>query len=206
MCRLKNRRDAQRHRRSVQRGADPEHVVNMRERYQLSHSYLLYVGNIKPHKNLERLIEAFPLIRKEGRSDSSSSSSATKFPSCSRCAARARIRYPRVSPLSRLRAADPRSQSSIVLLPSSYSRRCMKASVCRRSKPWRAARLSSRRTCRRCRRSSATRRCSWIRTRPIDRRRHPQRAQKHAPSRGVEQAGSRAREGVFVGALGAARA
>ena len=47
----------------------PEHVVNMRERYQLSHSYLLYVGNIKPHKNLERLIEAFHLIRKEGRSE-----------------------------------------------------------------------------------------------------------------------------------------
>jgi glycosyltransferase involved in cell wall biosynthesis len=38
-----------------------------RERYQLSHSYLLYVGNIKPHKNLERLIEAFHLVRQQGR-------------------------------------------------------------------------------------------------------------------------------------------
>ena len=46
-----------------------EHVVNTRERYQLSHSYLLYVGNIKPHKNLERLIEAFHLVRSQGRSE-----------------------------------------------------------------------------------------------------------------------------------------
>jgi glycosyltransferase involved in cell wall biosynthesis len=35
----------------------------------LSHTYLLYVGNIKPHKNLERLIEAFYLVRAEGRSE-----------------------------------------------------------------------------------------------------------------------------------------
>jgi glycosyltransferase involved in cell wall biosynthesis len=44
-----------------------EHVVQTRERYQLSHAYLLYVGNIKPHKNLERLIEAFHLVREQGR-------------------------------------------------------------------------------------------------------------------------------------------
>ena len=31
----------------------------MRERYQLDHPFVLYAGNIKPHKNLERLIEAF---------------------------------------------------------------------------------------------------------------------------------------------------
>ena len=46
-----------------------EHVTQTRERYQLSHSYLLYVGNIKPHKNLERLIEAFHLVRQQGRSE-----------------------------------------------------------------------------------------------------------------------------------------
>ena len=46
-----------------------EHVMQIRERYQLSHSYLLYVGNIKPHKNLERLIEAFHLVRTQGRSE-----------------------------------------------------------------------------------------------------------------------------------------
>ena len=44
-----------------------EEFVQTRERYQLSHAYLLYVGNIKPHKNLERLIEAFHLVREQGR-------------------------------------------------------------------------------------------------------------------------------------------
>jgi glycosyltransferase involved in cell wall biosynthesis len=46
-----------------------EHVTQIRERYQLSHAYILYVGNIKPHKNLERLIEAFHLVRSQGRSE-----------------------------------------------------------------------------------------------------------------------------------------
>ena len=40
-----------------------------RERYQLTNSYILYVGNIKPHKNLERLIEAFHIVRSQGRSE-----------------------------------------------------------------------------------------------------------------------------------------
>lgn len=44
-----------------------EYVTQIRERYQLSQAYLLYVGNIKPHKNLERLIEAFHLVREQGR-------------------------------------------------------------------------------------------------------------------------------------------
>jgi glycosyltransferase involved in cell wall biosynthesis len=46
-----------------------EHVTQIRERYQLSHAYILYVGNIKPHKNLERLIEAFHQVRSQGRSE-----------------------------------------------------------------------------------------------------------------------------------------
>jgi glycosyltransferase involved in cell wall biosynthesis len=52
-------------------GLEPsdEQVRQTRERYQLSHSYILYVGNIKPHKNLERLIEAFHLVRNQGRSE-----------------------------------------------------------------------------------------------------------------------------------------
>ena len=37
----------------------------MRERYQLDGPFVLYVGNIKPHKNLERLIDAFHLVRRE---------------------------------------------------------------------------------------------------------------------------------------------
>jgi glycosyltransferase involved in cell wall biosynthesis len=35
-----------------------EDIERVRERYQLNDPYVLYAGNIKPHKNLERLIEA----------------------------------------------------------------------------------------------------------------------------------------------------
>ncbi len=38
-------------------------------RFDLSHPFVLYVGNIKPHKNLERLIEAFALARAGGPDD-----------------------------------------------------------------------------------------------------------------------------------------
>ena len=41
-----------------------DEVMRVRERYQLDDPFILYAGNIKPHKNLERLIEAFHLIRK----------------------------------------------------------------------------------------------------------------------------------------------
>src|SRR5262249_57710706 len=41
-------------------------VVRVRERYQLHDEFVLYAGNVKPHKNLERLIEAFDLVRKRG--------------------------------------------------------------------------------------------------------------------------------------------
>jgi len=40
-----------------------EDVARVRERYQLDHEFVLYVGNIKPHKNLVRLIEAFDVLR-----------------------------------------------------------------------------------------------------------------------------------------------
>jgi glycosyltransferase involved in cell wall biosynthesis len=41
----------------------------IRQRYQLDHPFLLYVGNIKPHKNLERLIDAFGRARAGGLDD-----------------------------------------------------------------------------------------------------------------------------------------
>jgi glycosyltransferase involved in cell wall biosynthesis len=41
-----------------------EQVARIRERYQLDHKFVLYVGNIKPHKNLVRLIEAFSRLRR----------------------------------------------------------------------------------------------------------------------------------------------
>ena len=43
-----------------------EEMDRVRERYQLEDQFVLYAGNVKPHKNLERLIEAFHLVRKRG--------------------------------------------------------------------------------------------------------------------------------------------
>ncbi|HEX9367513.1 MAG TPA: glycosyltransferase family 1 protein [Vicinamibacterales bacterium] len=40
-----------------------DEVARVRERYRLTDPFVLYAGNIKPHKNLERLIEAFHLMR-----------------------------------------------------------------------------------------------------------------------------------------------
>jgi glycosyltransferase involved in cell wall biosynthesis len=42
-----------------------DEVERVRERYRLNAPFVLYAGNIKPHKNLERLIEAFNLLRHE---------------------------------------------------------------------------------------------------------------------------------------------
>jgi len=49
-------------------GATPgdERVAQVRERYQLHHTFALYVGSIRPHKNLLRLIEAFHELRRSG--------------------------------------------------------------------------------------------------------------------------------------------
>jgi glycosyltransferase involved in cell wall biosynthesis len=41
----------------------------VRQRYQLDHPFVLYVGNIKPHKNVTRLIEAFGQARTDGLED-----------------------------------------------------------------------------------------------------------------------------------------
>jgi glycosyltransferase involved in cell wall biosynthesis len=47
-------------------GIEPleEDVVRVRERYQLHDEFVLYAGNVKPHKNLARLIEAFHAVRR----------------------------------------------------------------------------------------------------------------------------------------------
>jgi glycosyltransferase involved in cell wall biosynthesis len=46
-----------------------EAIERVRERYQLNHQFVLYVGNIRPHKNLVRLIEAFAELRARGFDD-----------------------------------------------------------------------------------------------------------------------------------------
>ena len=42
-----------------------DEVANVRERYQLHGRFVMYAGNVKPHKNLERLIDAFVLLRED---------------------------------------------------------------------------------------------------------------------------------------------
>jgi glycosyltransferase involved in cell wall biosynthesis len=42
---------------------DTDEIDRVRQRYQLNAPFVLYAGNIKPHKNLERLIEAFHILR-----------------------------------------------------------------------------------------------------------------------------------------------
>jgi len=43
-----------------------EDMERVRQRYQLTDPFILYAGNIRPHKNLERLIDAFQQLRREG--------------------------------------------------------------------------------------------------------------------------------------------
>jgi glycosyltransferase involved in cell wall biosynthesis len=43
-----------------------EDVSRVRERYQLHDEFVLYAGNVKPHKNLGRVIEAFHHVHKRG--------------------------------------------------------------------------------------------------------------------------------------------
>jgi glycosyltransferase involved in cell wall biosynthesis len=45
---------------------DREAVVNVRDRFQLDAPFILYTGNIKPHKNIDRLIEAYSILRRRG--------------------------------------------------------------------------------------------------------------------------------------------
>jgi glycosyltransferase involved in cell wall biosynthesis len=46
-----------------------EEMERVRERYQLRGRFVLFAGNVKPHKNLERLIRAFALVREQGGHD-----------------------------------------------------------------------------------------------------------------------------------------
>jgi glycosyltransferase involved in cell wall biosynthesis len=49
--------------------ADTTRMDLVRQRYQLDHPFVLYVGNIKPHKNVDRLIDAFGRARRSGPDD-----------------------------------------------------------------------------------------------------------------------------------------
>jgi glycosyltransferase involved in cell wall biosynthesis len=47
----------------------PAEMERVRERYQIRGRFVLFAGNVKPHKNLERLIRAFALVRQQGGHD-----------------------------------------------------------------------------------------------------------------------------------------
>jgi glycosyltransferase involved in cell wall biosynthesis len=47
----------------------PEEITRARDRFLLTAPFILYTGNIKPHKNLDRLIEAYAELRRRGIED-----------------------------------------------------------------------------------------------------------------------------------------
>ena len=47
------------------RGLEPEELDRTRQRFQLTGRNALFVGNIKPHKNVERLIASFARVRED---------------------------------------------------------------------------------------------------------------------------------------------
>ena len=49
------------------RGSGPgsEEMLRILERYQIDYPYLLYAGNIRRHKNVPRLVEAFAVVREQ---------------------------------------------------------------------------------------------------------------------------------------------
>ena len=47
----------------------PEEIGRVRDRFLLTDRFVLYTGNIKPHKNVDRLIEAFSILRRRGFED-----------------------------------------------------------------------------------------------------------------------------------------
>ncbi len=46
-------------------GCDAATKLRILERYQIQHPFLLYAGNIRPHKNVPRLVEAFAVVREQ---------------------------------------------------------------------------------------------------------------------------------------------
>jgi glycosyltransferase involved in cell wall biosynthesis len=43
-----------------------DEVAHVRDRFLLTSPFILYAGNIKPHKNVDRLIEAYSILRRRG--------------------------------------------------------------------------------------------------------------------------------------------
>ena len=140
----KDRRRLQRDRRPLLADAAGRgSVARVRERYQLDHQFVLYVGNIKPHKNLVRLIEAFDELRRTGFDDLKLliiGDEISKLPALRRAVHGHKL-HKHVRFLGYV-SDDTLRDRSIGWRRCSSSRRCTRGSACRRSRRWPAARRS----------------------------------------------------------------
>ena len=122
---------------------DLERMDVIRQRYQLDHPFLLYVGNIKPHKNLERLIDAFGRAReRRARRFAPGHHRRRDLELPAASAGRASPSTRQVRQVSRLSAVRHAGRVLSARARLRVSRRCTKGSGCRRSRRWRAARRS----------------------------------------------------------------
>ena len=140
----------------------------MRERFQLTSPFVLYAGNIKPHKNVDRLIEAFshpaPARRDRGRQAAHHRRRDLEVPEPAAARAPVPAAPARAVPRLRARRDARRALPAGVGVRVSVALRGLRPAAARGDGRRRAGR--SRRTSRRCPRSSATRRCSSTRWTP----------------------------------------
>ncbi|MGH9337197.1 MAG: glycosyltransferase family 4 protein, partial [Vicinamibacteria bacterium] len=111
---------------SMTRDLTLEEIERVRRRFQLTGRNALFVGNIKPHKNVERLIAAFALLRQDPAFSDLTlivvGDDISKYPSLRRAVERHRVRphvrffgfVPEMTLVALYRAAD------IFVFPSLY--------------------------------------------------------------------------------------
>ncbi|MEI9976924.1 MAG: glycosyltransferase [Ignavibacteriota bacterium] len=124
-------------------GADEERERIM-ERYQIQRPFLLYAGNIRRHKNIPRLVEAFAVVREQLASHPVYrdlrlviiGDNISQYPAVRQAVIRSRsehvVRFLGFVPFETLRYSTRRPRHS-------YFPPAMKASDCHRWKPWPAA-------------------------------------------------------------------
>ena len=139
----------------------------MRDRFLLTSPFILYAGNIKPHKNVDRLIEAYSILRRRGINDVEAADHRRRdfeIPESPPAGAPVPAASARAVPRASCRTR--RSPRCIGSRRCSSSRRSTRVRPAAARGDGRRARRSSRRTCRRCPKWSATRPCSSIRWTP----------------------------------------
>jgi glycosyltransferase involved in cell wall biosynthesis len=111
---------------SMTRELTAEEIERVKRRFQLSGRNALFVGNIKPHKNVERLIAAFALLREDPAFSDVTlivvGDDISKYPSLRRAVERHRVRahvrffgfVPEMTLVALYRAAD------VFVFPSLY--------------------------------------------------------------------------------------